>query len=561
MKRTHRFVKIEIVCTLLLCLITASAVISVPIRAEMVSEVTENQLSEIRTRLINGFERGDVTVDLSDMSVVVDLRSDGFSPEYQRILDVGIEIEQEYLRIPVGPRFFDLFGFILFNTEETEAADQWGCGPNRLVSATFCLSLAFQSEGSDHFDPEKLKEDAEVMAQEYRYALNRVREDMTDLEKALTLHDYLISLCDYPDSTGINEEDNSTLYDYASYEAVGLLRDHKPVCEAYATVYAWLLNDCGVPAITLTSEDMSHAWTMLKLGDDWYHTDVTWDDQRYESVTAHGDFNEDHWDIGAISHDYFLLTDEEIGEDHYGWSIEWDWSESGLKEAPAAPEVNAFRDELFRDNDYGTSGSHFYKLGEYWYFNTAPDGIKRAEELSSQCPERVDLPYDRDQPVNAIVNIDTNGLFLIFHNNDCVYGYDPENEAVFPIFNTLEHYGKDAIISEMAYSSETLRLVVIVPRGSVDVSVLLEEWDSFSETIPEDDLKQIYEEALNPTEEETVPEEEFSSDTDPLPDAPDTQGESDHQYGAFRKKWFYVTCVGIIIGGITVGLWLNRRKR
>ena len=119
---------------------------------------------------------------------------------------------------------------------------------------------------------------------------------MTPLQIALSVHDRLALHNIYDESIAKN-----TGYD--------LLVHGTTVCAGYAELYTQILNSAGVPCITVTSEEMEHAWNLVELDGSWYHVDVTWDDPLKDIY-------------GRVRHTYFLLTDAEIStgeEPHYGW--------------------------------------------------------------------------------------------------------------------------------------------------------------------------------------------------------------------------------------------------
>ena len=61
------------------------------------------------------------------------------------------------------------------------------------------------------------------------------------------------------------------------------------------------LNNVNIENRMVVSNNMNHAWNMLKIGGKWYHVDVTWDDPV--------------WDIlGRVRHEYFMLSDAAIKE-------------------------------------------------------------------------------------------------------------------------------------------------------------------------------------------------------------------------------------------------------
>ncbi len=119
---------------------------------------------------------------------------------------------------------------------------------------------------------------------------------MTPLQIALSVHDHMILQNIYDDSL-----EKNTGYD--------LLVNGTTVCAGYAELYTQILNSVGIPCITVTSDEMEHAWNLVRLDGSWYHVDVTWDDPSKDIY-------------GRVRHTYFLLTDAEISageEPHYGW--------------------------------------------------------------------------------------------------------------------------------------------------------------------------------------------------------------------------------------------------
>ena len=110
-----------------------------------------------------------------------------------------------------------------------------------------------------------------------------IRPGMSDYEKALTLHDYLIHHANYD-------------HDYKYYNADGVLLHGKGVCQSYTLAYQKLLNAVGIKNATETGDN--HIWNMIQLDGDWYHVDCTWDDPG---------------DGGYENHTYFCVTNYALG--------------------------------------------------------------------------------------------------------------------------------------------------------------------------------------------------------------------------------------------------------
>lgn len=116
-------------------------------------------------------------------------------------------------------------------------------------------------------------------------------------ENELAIHDYLVSNVQYcidPDKG------------HSAYEA---LIKQSAVCDGYAESFKTLLDMLGIEnrVIRGTANNEAHGWNLIKLDDQWYHVDVTWDDP------INGD--------GSISHKYFNVNDEDMALDHI-WDSE-----------------------------------------------------------------------------------------------------------------------------------------------------------------------------------------------------------------------------------------------
>ena len=123
---------------------------------------------------------------------------------------------------------------------------------------------------------------------------------MSDFDKQVVLHDRLA---------------DAVVYDYSFaqpdiYNAYGALVRGKAVCQGYAEALQYLLRRVGIQSFIVTGfsvntqgETVSHAWNQVKMGDTYYHTDLTWNDQ----ISSEG---------GYLYHAYFNVSDSYIQEDH-----------------------------------------------------------------------------------------------------------------------------------------------------------------------------------------------------------------------------------------------------
>jgi len=137
------------------------------------------------------------------------------------------------------------------------------------------------------------------------HALTEVNSSMSDLEKALVLHDYLVREVDY-DPNELSDGE----FTEESYTITGVFVNRIAVCQGYALAYSKLLKEVDITSMYIGSDQMDHGWTLIKLGNNWYHVDVTWDDPVGNNVKG-----------GFVYHKYFLRSNTEFENEysHYGW--------------------------------------------------------------------------------------------------------------------------------------------------------------------------------------------------------------------------------------------------
>lgn len=100
-------------------------------------------------------------------------------------------------------------------------------------------------------------------------------ENESDFEKVKYIHDYLIDNIEY----------EQTFIEPNIYNIYGALVSKTCVCEGYAKALQYLLNEVELENVivtgTATNNDgktESHAWNYVKIDDEWYAIDTTWDD-------------------------------------------------------------------------------------------------------------------------------------------------------------------------------------------------------------------------------------------------------------------------------------------
>lgn len=140
-----------------------------------------------------------------------------------------------------------------------------------------------------------------VMYSEFENSALEMTKDLktdrlSDVQKALLLHDRLAIKCEYDESVFSDTET------YKTYTAYGALVEGIAVCQGYAEAYDYLLEKVGIYSVLCSSEKLNHAWNIVRISGKYYHVDVTWDDPLFE--------NREDKPQGFISHENFLRSSE-----------------------------------------------------------------------------------------------------------------------------------------------------------------------------------------------------------------------------------------------------------
>ena len=126
---------------------------------------------------------------------------------------------------------------------------------------------------------------------------------LSDVEKALLIHDRLAILCEYDKENLLNAEGDLSLMPPEDFTIYGALVNHTAVCEGYAKAYKYLLAKVGIYSYICKSDEINHAWNIVYIGGLAYHVDVTHDDP------IDGGWPYDQ--PGRVEHKHFLISDNE----------------------------------------------------------------------------------------------------------------------------------------------------------------------------------------------------------------------------------------------------------
>lgn len=130
---------------------------------------------------------------------------------------------------------------------------------------------------------------------------NNIKESMTDYEKVIAIHDYIIDKGIYDNRLFTEGEVPSE-----SYSAYGILSLGVGVCESYAKSMKYLLDRADIESIVVVgnSRGENHAWNLVNIEGEYYHIDSTWDDPIIDDGTH------------LIRYNFLNLSDEQIEKTH-----------------------------------------------------------------------------------------------------------------------------------------------------------------------------------------------------------------------------------------------------
>ncbi len=224
------------------------------------------------------------------------------------------------------------------------------------------------------------------------------QDSYSTLDKALILHDYM---------------DANYYYDtsFASVYPSQMLTQNIGVCQSYAYLFQHIMTINGEECYTQISDEMNHAWNSLKVGSDYYHLDITWDD-----VVP------DYY--GQSFHNYFLLSDATIADSkhsHSGWNL----------------TVLKANDTSYEDDYFLDAVSPIIYEGDDRYFIDSSGLVKYNTASKSKTKLASSYSWGYTAQFSGLVR---HGDVLYFNNKTSILAYDLST-------NTLSTYASPSLAS------------------------------------------------------------------------------------------------------------------
>lgn len=152
------------------------------------------------------------------------------------------------------------------------------------------------------------KEDIDIAQNKIDEMVSKIASNIgtlnTDYDKILYIHDWLVENAKYDET--LNKTNKDSIY--------GAFVEGEAVCGGYSKAFKYLLDKLNIECIIVqgigstSNAQENHAWNYVKLNNEWYGVDCTWDDpiiigdlryyteQKYYTYFLKGQnvFNEDH---------------------------------------------------------------------------------------------------------------------------------------------------------------------------------------------------------------------------------------------------------------------------
>lgn len=171
------------------------------------------------------------------------------------------------------------------------------------IKATTQISDAYKSG-----DRSKLSDkDKETLDMASAVLKKIIKKSMTAYQKELEIYKWMTTKLQ--SDSGVLSVIPDTQQD--SDNPYGVLKFHNAICVGYATTFRLFMQMMNIECKVCHSSDRTHSWDMVKLGGDWYHTDI-------------------YMDSGSCTYQNFNMNDSVCHESH-DWNTDYFPQADGIK--------------------------------------------------------------------------------------------------------------------------------------------------------------------------------------------------------------------------------------
>lgn len=158
----------------------------------------------------------------------------------------------------------------------------------------------------DYINGSKREKLQEEITQEVEKYMDLIVGLSSDYEKELILHDAIAHKVTYAYDENHNAQQERWAH---TIEGIFSEKYYSAVCEGYAKAFQLLLNAAGIENVYVVGKasGQGHAWNQVKIDEEWYNVDLTWNDSKDQKIYR-----------------YFNLADDVFGRNHVPFSNEYE---------------------------------------------------------------------------------------------------------------------------------------------------------------------------------------------------------------------------------------------
>ena len=230
------------------------------------------------------------------------------------------------------------------------------------------------------------------------------KQSLTDVQRALLLHDRLAVHCAYDMGTYTGENPG-----FNSRNIYGALVERSAACDGYTRAYQYLLSRVGIRSRINRSATSGHSWNIVYIGGKAYHVDVTFDDPIIDIT-------------GRVSHENFLLSSDALYKSNHAWS-DYDTEPS---------------DTRYDDYFWQRSNASFLLVsGKLYYVDSVDASLKRydGKKIASISPDWNGYFANGGNNKYCYARCATDGVMLLYSDKKTVYEYDPATGKTQVVFS------------------------------------------------------------------------------------------------------------------------------
>lgn len=409
------------------------------------------------------------------------------STDLETIIVNGIKNRETEIDISSYNLYTDTFNYYVFSYLLNDHPELFYCGginTNYLLATNQIISLS----PVYIYDEETTASIQSSLDYYLNEVLKGVDSDMTDLEKIMVAHDFIIKDCDY-DYDRLNTD---TLV-YEDFNLVGVL-DGLAVCQGYTQMLKYLLDQMNVESTYVYSVNMNHIWNAVKIDGKYYHLDATWTDP--------GDYS-----IANVNRTYFLKGNDYFlnSAGHYDWET-----------AIAATEFGTAYDSYFW-NDYDR---FLVYTNDYWYYMNSDYTLQKINLRNNASKTTITVPNLSSYATELYLG--SNGTELYCMDNASVYKINLTDLSIVkywtPEFETEDIYlgaitSLSPDIIEYRYEDDTTYAIdyfIDIPMEAIEFDVETLDMNVGDTTyvsatiLPEDTTEEIVYMSISSSDESVV---------------------------------------------------------